>query len=157
MTKKLSIEVAILSFACVMFVNAILYAHMLMDFDGDQKANKKTLCLMMKTKQNALNLILLFYLISYILIVYIAYNTSNYIYLITFITIPMVITLYRFLKIYNEQPQKKLSNPFWNYPLDNWKQIKDTYNAPFYLRFYMARNITTIFMLLISLAIIFEK
>ena len=86
---------------------------------------------MMKTKQNALNLILLFYLISYILIVYIAYNTSNYIYLITFITIPMVITLYRFLKIYNEQPQKKLSNPFWNYPLDNWKQIKDTYNAPF--------------------------
>lgn len=157
MTKKLSIEVAILSFACVMFVNAILYAHMLMDFDGDQKANKKTLCLMMKTKQNALNLILLFYLISYILIVYIAYNTSNYIYLITFITIPMVITLYRFFKIYNEQPQKKLSNPFWNYPLDNWKQIKDTYNAPFYLRFYMARNITTIFMLLISLAIIFEK
>ena len=156
MTKELSADVIILSLACVMFVNSILYAHMLMDFDGDKKANKKTLCLKMKTKQNALNLILVFYGISYILIVYIGYKSFNNLYFATYITIPMVIELYKSLKIYNEDRTILPANPFWNKPLDNWNEIKETYNAPFYLRFYMARNITTFFMLLTCIAIIFD-
>lgn len=155
MTKELSVDVIILSFACVMFVNSILYAHMLMDFDGDKKANKTTLCLKMKTKQNALNLILVFYVISYILIGYIGYKSLNNLYFTTYITIPMVFELYNSLKIYNEDRSILPANPFWNRPLDNWNIIKDTYNAPFYLRFYMARNITTFFMLLTCIAVAF--
>lgn len=154
MTKELSINVILLSIACVMFVNTILYAHMLMDFDGDQKANKTTLCLKMKTKQNALNLLPVFYIISYIMIGYIAYKSLNYLYFATYITIPMVVELYNSLKIYNESRETLPANPFWNHPLDNWNELKDTYNASFYLRFYMARNITNFFMILTCIAII---
>lgn len=155
MTKDFSFNVILLSFACVMFVNSILYAHMLMDFDGDKKANKKTLCLKLKTKQNALNFIIVFFAISYILIGYIAYQTLNNLFLLTYITIPMVIELYISLNLFNKNPQSLPHNPFWNHPLDNWDKIKNTYNAPFYSRFYMVRNITTYFMLLACIAIIF--
>lgn len=154
MTKDFAFNVILLSFACVMFVNSILYAHMLMDFDGDKKANKKTLCLKLKTKQNALNFIIVFFAISYILIGYIAYQTLNNLFLLTYITIPMVIELYISLNLFNKNPQSLPHNPFWNHPLDNWDKIKNTYNAPFYSRFYMVRNITTYFMLLACIAII---
>ncbi len=156
MTKNFSLQVFILSIACVMFVNSVLYAHMLMDFDGDKKTNKKTLCLLLKTKQNALNFISIFYTLSYLLIIYTIYTSKNYLYILTFITIPMVIELYKSLKIYNENSTIIPKNPFWNYPLDNWKNIVGTYNESFYLRFYMVRNITTYFMLFIAIAIIFE-
>ncbi len=155
MTKNFSWEVLVLSITCVMFVNSVLYAHMLMDFDGDKKTNKKTLCIMLKTKTNALNFMLIFYITSYILILYITYLTKNYLYLTTLITIPMVADLHKYLGIYNKNPNEITKNPIWNYPLDNWKNIVGTYNEPFYLRFYMTRNISTYFMLLTTIAIIF--
>lgn len=154
MTKSFSTDVLILSFACVMFVNTILYAHMLMDFDGDKKAGKKTLCLNLKTKQNALNMLLVFYTISYILIAYFTYRTNNYYYFITYLTLPLVLNLYNLLKSYNNNPQDLPQIKFWYKPLENWDKIKETSNAPFYLRFFFARNISTYFMLLACLAII---
>ena len=68
MTKNFSLDAFILSMICVMFVNTILYSHMLMDYDGDKNANKTTLCTKFKNKDNALKLILFFYGFSYILL-----------------------------------------------------------------------------------------
>ena len=62
MCGKFSIDVLILSFACALFTNTILYTHMLMDFDADKTSHKKTLCLLLKTKTNALNFLLFFYI-----------------------------------------------------------------------------------------------
>lgn len=55
MTRQFSLDVFILSLVCVMFVNAILYAHMLMDYDGDLNANKTTLCIKWVQKTERLN------------------------------------------------------------------------------------------------------
>lgn len=155
MTKHFSFDVLILSLICVMFVNTVLYTHMLMDYDGDKNANKTTLCLKLGSKQKALNLLLIFYAFSYILLIPFAIKTNNYLYFITYITIPLVFDLYRMLKMYNQDRTSIPTIRFWHNPLENWDKIKNTYNAPFYLRFFFARNISTYFMLLTCIAIIF--
>lgn len=155
MTKSFSLDAFILSLICVMFVNNVLYAHMLMDFEGDKNANKTTLCTKIGSKEKALNLILYFYGFSYILLGFYIYKTSNYLYLLNYITIPLVIDLYNMLKEYNQNPMSLPKVRFWHQPLENWDKIKTTPNAPFYLRFFFARNISTIFMLLTCFAIIF--
>lgn len=155
MTRTFSWNVLILSFACVMFTNSILYAHMLMDFDEDVCANKKTLCIRLGNKTNALNFILVFYLLGYILMGYLSLKTHNYLYFMTYFTIPLVIDLYYSLKIYNKDKTIVPQARFWNFPLDNWNENQKAPSAPFYLRFFYVRNISTWFMLLTCIAIIF--
>lgn len=155
MTKQFSIDVLILSLICVMFVNAILYTHMLMDYDGDINANKTTLCIKMGSKERALNLLLAFYGFGYILLGYFILKTRNFIFLFDYLTIPLVIDLYLMLKKYNSDPTNIPQIHFWHQPLENWEKIKHTANAPFYMRFFFARNISTVFMLIACIAIIF--
>ena len=98
MCKTFSIDVLILSFACALFTNTILYTHMLMDFDADKTSHKKTLCLLLRTKSNALNFYtrFLYYRISNN---WMAWNkTNNYAYFLPWLTLPMIIDLYNALK-----------------------------------------------------------
>ncbi len=155
MTSKFSFEVLILSFACALMTNTILYAHMLMDFDQDECSHKKTLCRSLKTKTNALNFILVFYIISFLLIGYLSFRTHNYLYLLTFLTIPMIIDLYFHLKSYNEDKTYLPKIYPWHYPLDSWEKILKSGDAPFYFRFLYSRNIMVLFMFLTCIAIIF--
>jgi len=155
MTSHFSKYVFILSLASVFFTNAILYVHMLMDFDGDECAHKTTLCRKLKTKKNALNFLLVFYISSFLLISYLA--KSNYYMLLTILTIPLIYDLYKSLAKYNNDKSNLPTIHFWHYPLDNWKTIKDTQDAPFYFRFFYVRNITTYFMLLICIAILIKN
>lgn len=154
MCGRFSIDVLILSLACAFFTNTILYTHMLMDFDADKTSHKKTLCLLLKTKTNALNFLLVFYISGLLTISYLGLKTGNYAYLLSWLVLPMIIDLYKNLKIYNIDKTHLPKLQFWHYPLDNWEVVKTTTDAPFYFRFLYSRNISTIFMLLVCLAIL---
>lgn len=156
MTKHFSHEALFLSFACALITNTILYAHMLMDFDQDECSHKTTLCRLLKTKTNALNFLLVFYVLSFVILGYLAYQTNNYLYFLPFITIPMIIELYFHLKAYNIDKTNLPKVYPWHKPLDNWTQTLKSGDAPFYFRFLYARNIMVLFMFLICIAIIFE-
>ncbi len=147
MTKNLSLDVLILSLACSMFVNAVLYAHMLMDFDEDVCSSKRTLCTLLKTKDKALKFMLLFYIVGYLFILLLALKSGNYYYLVPFVTLPLVADLFNMLKKYNENKNDLPVVKPWHYPLDTWETVKQTPNASFFLRFMFARNISTWFML----------
>ena len=82
MTKNLSWDVLILSIACSMFINTVLYAHMLMDFDEDICSSKRTLCTLLKTKKRALKFMSVFYVTAYLLIILLAIKTNNFYYLL---------------------------------------------------------------------------
>ena len=154
MTKTLSWDVLWLSLGCAMFVNSILYAHMLMDYDGDVASGKTTLCTRLGSKQNALRGLMFFYITGYVLTGFLAIKESNYLLFLTYMTLPLAIDLYNMLKLYNKDAASIPKIHFWHYPLDNWKNIKNTETAPFFVRFFYVRNISTYFMLLASLAII---
>lgn len=147
MTGKLSLDILILSISCSMFINTVLYAHMLMDFDEDVCSSKRTLCTIFKTKQNALKFMSFFYIIGYFSITALAVKTNNYFYLLSLLTIPLVFDLFNLLSIYNKNKDILPTVEPWHYPLENWDSIKQTPNASFFLRFMFARNITTWFML----------
>ena len=154
MTKSFSADVFIFSIASGIFVNTILYTHMLMDYDSDVESGKTTLCTRLKTKNNALKGLLCFYIIGYISIFIFALKTANFFYLLTFLTIPLVLDLYSALKMYNKNPTSIPKICPWHYPLDDWENKKNNENAPFFFRFMYARNISTYYMLLGCLAII---
>ncbi len=156
MTSKFSWEVLLLSLACAMFTNTILYAHMLMDFDGDECSHKKTLCRYLGTKTNALNFILFFYITAFILISCLSYKTNNYWYLLGLLTIPQITDLYKSLAEFNKNKTDVPTIYPWHYPLDNWKEVSKTQDAPFYFRFFYSRNIVTNFMILICIAILLK-
>lgn len=154
MTKQLSWEVFVLSIACSVFVNSILYAHMLMDYDEDVLSGKTTLCTLSGTKEKALRIICVFYITGYISMLLFGYITGNLWYFLTILTLPMVFDLYKLLKSYNIDKTFVPDVKFWYYPLDGWNQAKNTPNAAFLLRFMYTRNISTWFMLLTCFAIL---
>ena len=157
MTGSFSVDVFFLSISSGIFVNTILYAHMLMDYDSDVESGKTTLCTRLKTKDNALNGLLAFYIVGYFFIAYFGIRTSNYLYFLTFLTIPMVFDLYNSLKMYNQNPKSIPEIRPWHYPLEGWEDKLNSGSAPFFFRFLYTRNITTFYMLLACIATIVKK
>lgn len=156
MTSSFSWEVLILSLGCALFTDTILYTHMLMDYDGDECSHKKTLCRYLGNKKNALNFIAVFYSTSFVLITILTLKTNNYWFLLTLLTLPQIIDLYKSLNEFNKDKNNLPSVYFWHHPLDNWHEISQTPDAPFYFRFFYSRNIMTNFMLLLCLAILLK-
>ena len=154
MTKSLCAEVFILSLACAIIVETVLYAHMLMDFKDDIDANKTTLCTKLKTPQNALKFLLGLYICAYIFMTIFAQVSNNYNVLITLMIVPLVIKLYKSLKLYNQDSSILPEISIWNFPLNKNKQLP--INAPFFHRFFLSINISTVFMLLTCLGIILK-
>lgn len=153
MTKNFSYEVLILSVAVSFIVNTILYAHMLMDFDGDIKSGKMTLCTRLKTKNKALVGLVFFYAIAYLFIVLLMIKTANLYYILPFLTVPLVIDLYKQLNTFINVDKNIIPRVrFWHLPLDKWDIIGNTSDAPFFFRFFYARNIAIYFMILACLA-----
>ncbi len=157
MTGNFSSDVLFLSISSGIFVNTILYAHMLMDYDSDVESGKTTLCTRLKTKNNALKGLLAFYITGYIFIAYFGIRTSNYYYFLTLLTIPLVFDLYNSLKMYNENPKSIPQIYPWHHPLEGWKDKLNSGSAPFFFRFLYTRNITTYYMLLACIATIVTK
>lgn len=154
MTGKFSLEVLILSIACVFITITVLYAHMLMDYDGDECSHKKTLCRKFPNKTAALNFLLVFYALGFLSIAAFALITHKYLYFLPFLTLPMIIDLYKSLRDFNKDKTNLPKIKFWHYPLDNWKKIKDTPDAPFYFRFFYVRNILIWFLFLICVGMV---
>ena len=154
MTGKFSFDVLFLSIACVFMTITVLYAHMLMDYDGDESSHKITLCRKFKNKTSALKFILVFYLLGFLNISAFAILTRNYYYFLSFLTLPLIIDLYKSLNAFNHDKMNIPQIKFWHYPLDGWEKIKNTQDAPFYFRFFYVRNILIWFLLLICIGII---
>lgn len=155
MTSNFSVDVFWLSIACAFFTNTVLYAHMLMDYDGDECAHKTTLCRKFKTKTIALNFILFFYSISFISLTYLGINNNPF-YFLSFLTIPLIIDLYISLKKYNQNNTHIPTIHFWHLPLENLNKIQNEKDKAFYFRFFYVRNILTYFLLIICLALLMK-
>mgnify|MGYP002627219438 CR=1 FL=1 len=157
MTGMLSWKVILLSLACAMLTNSILYTHMLMDFDGDEVSHKITLSIKFKTKERALKFLSLFYILTYLIIFCFAFVSRNYYCFLTLFVLPLIFDLYNSLYLFNKDKTNVPKIRLWHYPLDNWNKIKHTKDAPFYFRFFYSRNILVLFMFLLSLALILQN
>ena len=153
MCGRLSFSVLVLSFACSIFVDSILYSSMILDYDEDFNSGKMTLCTRLNSKNKALLSLAVLYIIGFAFTCYYSVIVSNYFCLICFFVLPLIVDLMYSLDIYNKNKSILPKVHFWNYPLDNWNSIKDSTCASYFLRFFYVRNIAVLFLCLISLAI----
>lgn len=157
MTGVFSADVLILSVGVCPFVTAFLYTHTILDYDGDSCSHKKTLACSFSDKNDSLKILLIFYTFGYIFITFFAFLTHIYQILLSFCVIPLIFLLYKSLMVYNFDKSLVPEVKWWNYPLGNWKHIEKEGTQSFYLRLYLARNITTYFTVLVCIAFALEK
>lgn len=152
MTGSFSVSVFALSFGCSSLVASVLYNHMLMDYDADKCASKTTLCRKMGNKSRALAFSLFFYLAGFGASVFLACSTGCLFYLLALLIIPLVFDMYLLLHIYNDDKTHVPTIRPWHHPLHQWDKLKNSADAPFYMRFFYSRNIAVYYMLLICIA-----
>lgn len=124
----------------------IAYVHAVMDFDTDIKVGKKSFPILFGTKDNAIKVLALMYLIAYLIF---AIGIYNHIYplacALAFITLPKAFALVNMMK--TGEKEKKL----WMGTVENWKKLQEDGSEWFMLRFFISRNIVTEFIILLGI------
>jgi 1,4-dihydroxy-2-naphthoate octaprenyltransferase len=155
MTGHLSLNIMLMSISTGLLTVGLLHTHALMDFDFDIKDKKRTLCTILKTKNNALLSLGIMMAIAYInIIVGILLNLFSYNTLLTFITLPLAISLYYLMKLGIDHPEIIPERKFWMGPMDNWAEVKAANAESFMLKFYISRNIMMFFAIFLCIGIL---
>ena len=155
MCKEFSLKVFVLSIAVVVFTIGLLYVHTLLDYDADIPAGKKTLCIRLGSKDNAVKGLYFLYGLGYLMCVILAIFES-YIYILPILTLPFAILLGKSVSEYYINTTSTVKIHWWNYPLEGWDKIKAEGTENFYLRLYMARNLMVWFTSLVIFAVIMK-
>ncbi len=154
MCGEVSLNVLILSLGCGLFVDSILYASTILDFEEDSTSGKKTLSTILNSAYKGLNALILLYLIGFLFIFIFMYYSSNYFILSILFVIPLIVDLYTSMKLYISDKNYLPEIHFWNYPLDNWSRVKNDVCASYFLRFFYVRNIAVWALLLICISLV---
>lgn len=151
------IDLILLSISTGLLTVGLLHTHALMDFDFDVKDKKRTLCTVLGSKQNALLALGLMMFIAYInIIVGVIVKTFSPMTLLTFLTIPLAVSLYKLMKSSLEHPEILQEKKLWMGPMEHWEEIKANNAQNFMLKFYLSRNIMMFFTLLLCLSLIID-
>lgn len=134
MTKSFSLEVFTMSLAVVMFTIGLMYVHTLLDFEGDMCAHKKTLACRLGDKNIALKGVFVVYGLGYLFTLAFALMLKNYYLLLTFVLIPLVFRMYKYLQSYTCGGKEK----------------------EFYFRLLQARNLMVFYCLIIVISLLFK-
>lgn len=155
MLEYFSTDALLLSIPTGLLTVGLLHTHAMMDFDFDVRDNKKTLCTLLGTKQKSLIALGLMMAIAYVNIgVGVAFGIFPIATLLTFITIPLAVVLYKLMKLNIEHPEIVPERKFWMGPMDNWDEIVANHAQSFMLRFYISRNIMIFFTVLLCVGIL---
>ena len=154
MTHDFSKELMLVAISTGLLVVAVLYTHMIIDFDSDKKDNKITLCRILKTKSNSLILLVAMMVLAYLNIgILIWLKILSLKFLIVFLSLPTAYQLYNLMKIHVATPDAIVEKNFWMGPIDSWEDIKDIpQTRHFKMRICTSINLVTAFSLLICLA-----
>lgn len=157
MTNNFSFELLPLSLSTGLLTVGLLHTHMFMDMDFDKKTFKITLCSLAGNKQNALRNQVIIMILAYINILIYAVTSSNYIYLITFLSMPTAFVLYLLFKKDIEKSDDKIRPNIFFGILENMPQYKQQGIENFMIRFMVARNIMAEFAFLACVAKIIRE
>lgn len=128
----------------------ILFTHSIMDFNPDTNVGKKTLAGVLKSKNLNLAASAIFNFSPYIIIMsYVISGVVPWFYALTFLAIPRSIQLFYLLCEFYKNPKRKFEKKWWMGPMENWKSIEERNMQWFAMRWYLARNITQLFCLIL--------
>jgi 1,4-dihydroxy-2-naphthoate octaprenyltransferase len=133
-----------------LLVANIVYTHAIMDFEPDVEAGKRTLAVLLHTRRRMLACLLLLLITAYACIVggvLIGYLSVYY--LLSLLTAPMAAGLFRLMLAFVRTPERRFTPQFWMGPMRNWKRMCEAGLDWFLIRWFLARNLLSLFCLIL--------
>lgn len=153
MTSSFDVYMLIVCIPTAFLTVGLLYTHTLLDYDFDIKENKRTLCIRLKTKKNALFFLGILILGAYLTVaILVLINPKNYPMFLTYITIPLAFDLIKSLEMFNKDRKSIPQKRFWHFPMENLVLINQQGTANFMFRMYQARNLMVYFSILFAVS-----
>jgi 1,4-dihydroxy-2-naphthoate octaprenyltransferase len=135
-----------------LLVANIVYTHAIMDYEPDKAVGKMTFAVLLKKKQLMLYCLLFLLILTFITLV--SGVVSGYLspyYLISFLTIPMAITLYHLMIEFVRNPDRSFTPRFWMGPMGDWQRIQAVGIDWFMIRWLLARNLLSFFCIILMI------
>lgn len=149
----------LISAAVGLLVVNILYTHSIMDCEPDKSVGKATLATLLKTPVRQLAFSFIFNFLPFaLMVVGVVLHLFSFWLLLVFVTLPMAIYLFRIMVVYcdevrhNRQPQS-YEPKWWMGSMQRWDLIKEAGIGWFMIRWYLARNLITFFVIIIAIAV----
>lgn len=151
MTGGFSLELFPVAISTGILTIGLLHAHMFLDIDYDKPNNKRTLCLLAGSKENAVRNQLYIMALGYIsIIAFVLMQKIPNIYLITLLSLPTALMLYKIMKAGIINPDEKIHTNIFFGILENMQEYKE--NRNFMITFMTARNVMVEFTILACVA-----
>lgn len=157
MTKTFSTELLPIAISTGILTIGLLHAHMFLDIDFDKKSKKVTLCSLAGNRNNAVRNQVIIMILAYLNIIINLFFGLPKIYILSFLSIPTAIILYKLMKCDCYKKRKRIRTNIFFGPLGNLKKYKDIDVRAFIIKFSVARNIMVEFTILICIAKIISE
>lgn len=145
---SLAPRVLAVGLALGLLVTNILFVHSVLDLPADLYAGKRTLAALLHNPDRQVLAVGLFGFMPYVLIAgAIILNWLRPGWLITFLSLPLAVALYRSMQDFRRNPQKRPQRKLWYGPMGNWQAICAAGLDWFMLRWLLARNLLSAFAL----------
>ncbi|MDR2854368.1 MAG: prenyltransferase [Prevotellaceae bacterium] len=133
-----------------LLVANIIYVHSIMDFEPDKAAGKMTFAGLLGNKKAMLVALALLLSIAYLSIIAgIIFAYLSVYYLFTLLSLPLAVELFRLMYFFVTKPEQKFEPKKWYGPVGNWERLQATGIDWFMIRWLLARNLLTLFCLII--------
>lgn len=151
---EFSWSTAVVGIALGILVTNILYTHSVLDYEADRTVNKKTLAGYIQTARGRLIAsILLTYAPCLIVTAGILLGLLPIWHLVLVVlTLPFAFSLSRSMTKFAANPDEKIERRLWHGPMQKWKAIQNAGLEWFMFRWFLARNLLTLFSLLFIIA-----
>ena len=126
------------------------HIHDIMDFEPDKEVGKMTFSVLLGSKSAmliALGVILA--CIYGAVAVGVFTGSLSMVYLSVFLSLPLAIALYWLTATFVHNPNREFSPAAWMGPMPGWAQIQEAGIGWFMIRWYLSRNLQTLFCLLL--------
>ncbi len=142
--------IILISIPVGLLVMDIVYVHSIMDFIPDKKIGKKTLAVLL---HNYTAMLTVLFFIIFAPFAFIAYGIASQLispwYSLTFLTVPLAISLFYMMVEYVKHPDRTFKPKPWLGPMNGWKRIQAAGIEWFMIRWLSARNLLSFFCLII--------
>jgi 1,4-dihydroxy-2-naphthoate octaprenyltransferase len=140
-----------------LLVANIVYTHAIMDYEPDKAVGKMTFAVLLKNKKSMLFCLSLLLVAAFSIII--SGVISGFLfpyYLLSLLTVPMAISLYRLMVEFVHNPERNFTPRFWMGPMGNWERIQAMGIDWFMIRWLLARNMLSFFCIIIMIVSLFS-
>jgi 1,4-dihydroxy-2-naphthoate octaprenyltransferase len=135
-----------------LLVANVVYVHSILDFEPDKEVNKRTLAVLLNNKKWMLIMLSVILFLPYAIISYAV--LKGYIpvhFLLLLLTLPIAIYLFYMMNEFVRNPSRRFKPQLWMGAMANWNRIEANGTGWFMIRWYLARNLLSVFCLVIIL------